>query len=354
MQNFRHVEARHCQWAVLFSLRSSTINSIVSLTMSYVGMERYLWECWASAGIPFEFENIVWIYLHARLCVVWCAHSGKLCWEKGIADNFLTTDIQWATQGVLTLLKYCFSKVCEILRSSPRLPRDEVLTIQVSVSRLNQAPNSWLGLSRRRLDSVKTRSVPCTLGRNIRTFNSMNSLLAGFLLWIDTARVIWKERISWGSLSSLLIRLGTELFMPSAQSTNVKTIRSKITILMSKNMLYKSTWKRSISAVSCVFLRDSNRQKKRIDNLPTPKRSVQRQKRSSLPSWCTTSMEMAAYPKRCSRKQSMYWQYIVLLVMKVLLRSCWLCWAWWWGPMSLLANSCQLLIGCYLKPTWIR
>ena len=162
--------------------------------MSYVGKGRYLWECWASAGIPFEFEDIVWISLHARLCVVWCAHSGKLCWEKGIADSFLTTDIQWVTQGVLILLKYCFSKVCEILRSSPRLPQDEVLTIQVSVSRLNQAPNSWLGLSRRRLDSVRTRSVPCTLGRNIRMFdsmiNSMNSLLAGFLLWIDTTRVI--------------------------------------------------------------------------------------------------------------------------------------------------------------------
>ena len=129
----------------------------------------------------------------------------------------------------------------------------------------------------------------------------------------------------------------------------------KLTLPMSKSMLYKvHLKKRSISDVSCVFLRDSNRQKKQIDNLPTPTRSVQRQKRSSLPSWCTTSMEMAAYPKRCSRKQSMYWQYIVLLVMKVLLRSCWLCWAWWWGPMSLLANSCQLLIGCYLKPTWIR
>ena len=72
----------------------------------------------------------------------------------------------------------------------------------------------------------------------------MNSLLAGFLLWIDTARVIWKERISWGSLSSLLIRLGTELFMPSAQSKNVKTIRSKITLSMSKSMLYKSIWRK--------------------------------------------------------------------------------------------------------------
>ena len=98
--------------------------------MSYVGMERYLWECCASAGIPFELEDIVWIYLHARLCVVWYAHSGKLRWEKGIAVSFLTTDIQWATQGVLILLKQ--TKVCEILRSSPRLPQDEVLTIQVT------------------------------------------------------------------------------------------------------------------------------------------------------------------------------------------------------------------------------